>query len=343
MRSVVVLRQGHLAFEYHRAPWTATSLHDTQSVTKSVLGILTGAWRWPTAPSSGWISRWPIAPARTGAATPIRAPRSCAFAPADHDRRLGRPADQPARPRRRPSLAHAPPLRGRARRSSPMTTAPPTCWRWRLSACWASRCRLCARAAVRAAGRPPLRVDREGGHGHDLGALGLRLSTRDMALIGQLAHAAGRALGRPATAAARDCPCPGRQDARRPAGGHGLRLSVVECVHRARTTGGAAAPSWPAAGGQWIWVYPPLDLVVAAASSVTESQQRATRPCADPQGHRAGRARRLAAELAQAPDTSSLTSRSNDHVPYTFARPQARPSRRATPERKPRSRPWPLK
>ena len=42
VQGIAVVHRGHLAFEFHRSPWSVGSLHDVQSVTKSVLALLFG-------------------------------------------------------------------------------------------------------------------------------------------------------------------------------------------------------------------------------------------------------------------------------------------------------------
>ena len=269
VRSVVVLRQGHLAFEYHRAPWTAASLHDTQSVTKSVLGILTGM-----ALADGTLKRLdqPVA---------VRLPELARGNPDPRAAQLrfshlltmtaGWGGLQTSRRDRDDDLAWL------TRR--PFVAAPGTQFAYDNGAA-----NLLALALERMLGQPvsayarerlfePLGIRRfewaQGGHGHDLGALGLRLSTRDMALIGQLMLQEGRwgsrqLLPRDFARAATE---------RQNAGGPPVDTAYGYLWWVAPTAPGRKAErrTFMASGhgGQWIWVYPPLDLVVAAASGTS--------------------------------------------------------------------------
>ncbi|HPK34050.1 MAG TPA: serine hydrolase, partial [Ottowia sp.] len=264
VRSVVVLRQGHLAFEYHRAPWTATSLHDTQSVTKSVLGILTGM-----ALADGTLKRLdqPVA---------VRLPELARGNPDPRAAQLrfshlltmtaGWGGLQTSRRDRDDDLAWL------TRR--PFVAAPGTQFAYDNGAA-----NLLALALERMLGQPvsayarerlfePLGIRRfewaQGGHGHDLGALGLRLSTRDMALIGQLMLQEGRwgsrqLLPRDFARAATE---------RQNAGGPPVDTAYGYLWWVAPTAPGRkadAAPSWPAATAasgsgstrRSIWWWPP--------------------------------------------------------------------------------------
>lgn len=116
---------------------------------------------------------------------------------------------------------------------------------------------------------------RRGAQGHALGALGLSLTPRAMLRLGQLALADGRWQGRALV------PADFMRQAteRRNAGGAPLFAAYGYLWWVAATAPSRRAERRTAMangyGGQWIYVYPPLDLVVAATSRRTpESMAR---------------------------------------------------------------------
>ena len=104
-----------------------------------------------------------------------------------------------------------------------------------------------------------------GSNGHTLGFSGLRLRTRDMAKLGQLALNAGAWSGNQIIPEvyAREAVA-SQNSGGRPVGlPYGYLWWVVPSAGERRTF---FASGW---GGQFIWVHPPLDLVISATSGVS--------------------------------------------------------------------------
>ena len=269
VQSVVTLHRGQLAFEFYRAGLTADSLQDIQSVTKSVLALLFGI-----AQADGHL-RGPqdlVAPRlpqmlRVGADTRVRQLRF------EHllGMTAGWPGDESARRDRDDDLHQL------VRR--PFMADPGARFAYDNGAA-----NLLALALANAVGQPlssyarqqlfePLGIRhfawRQGAQGHDLGALGLSLSTRSMARIGELVLHEGQWQGRALLPAA----FVRAATERRSAGGRPLNTGYGYLWWVS-----GAAPSRKSErrttmangyGGQWIYVVPALDLVVAATSRRT--------------------------------------------------------------------------
>lgn len=105
----------------------------------------------------------------------------------------------------------------------------------------------------------------KGSKGHCLGFSGLRLRTRDMAKLGELALNGGAWAGSHIIpeAYARHAVAP-QNSGGRPVGlSYGYMWWVVPSANERRTF---LASGW---GGQFIWVHPPLDLVISTTSAVS--------------------------------------------------------------------------
>lgn len=269
IRSVVVVQDGQLAFEYYRNGITAETLQDTQSITKSVLALLVGQ-----ALKSGQIKRVDQLVAEL-------VPELARGHPDPRARQLrishlltmtaGWPGAQFSQRDLDDNMAWI------TRR--PFVASPGKQFNYDNGAA-----NLLAIALSRAAGKPISELAREqlftplgikrfswatGANGFDLGALGLRLSTRDMARLGELALAEGMwgsnalvplEFMRTATSA-------------RNAGGPPLSTPygyLWWVANRGPDRGATRKPFMASGhGGQWIWVYPQLNLVVAATSSTS--------------------------------------------------------------------------
>ncbi|WP_169457934.1 serine hydrolase domain-containing protein [Ottowia thiooxydans] len=269
VRSVVVVQDGQLTFEYYRRGIAADTLQDTQSVTKSVLALLVGQ-----ALKSGQIKRVDqlvaeLVPELARAHPDPRASQlriahlltmtagwpGAQFSQRDLD-------DNVAWITRRPFVA-----------------SPGNQFNYDNGAA-----NLLAIALSRAVGKPVSEFAREqlftplgirhfswakGANGYDLGALGLRLGTRDMARLGELALGQGKwgsntlvpsEFMRAATST-------------RNSGGPplGTPYGYLWWVANSAPDRGATHKPFVASGhgGQWIWVYPELNLVVAATSNTS--------------------------------------------------------------------------
>lgn len=275
VQSVVVLHRGHLAFEHYRAGVGADRLQDTQSVTKSVLALLFGC-----ALADGHVRS-------TQELVAMRLPPLLRLGADPRVRQLrfehlltmtaGWPGDQTARRDRDDDLRQI------ARR--PFVADPGLRFAYDNGAA-----NLLALALANAVGRPladyararlfvPLGIHRfdwrRGAQGHHLGALGLSLTTRAMARLGQLALAEGRWQGRALVPADFMRQATARQNA----GGAPLFSAYGYLWWVSSTASSRRAERRTAMangyGGQWIHVYPPLDVVVAATSRRTpESMAR---------------------------------------------------------------------
>lgn len=276
VQSVVVLHRGHLAFEHDRPGVAAGSLQDTQSVTKSVLALLFGC-----ALADGHVRG-------TQELVAMRLPQLLRVGADARVQRLrfehllsmtaGWEGDQTAQRDRDDALAQI------ARR--PFVADPGERFAYDNGAA-----NLLALALANAVGRPlhdyarerlfkPLGIHRsdwrQGARGHHLGALGLSLTPRAMARLGELALAEGRWQGQALVPA----DFVRRATERRNAGGAPLFAAYGYLWWVASTAPSRKAERRTAMangyGGQWIYVYPPLQMVVAATSRRTpESMSRA--------------------------------------------------------------------
>lgn len=269
VQSLVVLHRGHLAFEHYRAGIGAGSLQDTQSVTKSVLALLFGC-----ALADGHVRRVDelVAPrlpelARVGADARVQRLRFSHLLTMT----AGWPGEQTARRDRDDDL------RQLARR--PFMAEPGERFAYDNGAA-----NLVALALANAVGQPllayarqrllgPLGIHRlawrQGALGHELGALGLSLTTRGMARVGELVLNEGQWQGRALLPAAFVRAATRRQNA----GGYPLGQAygylwwVADGARDRRAARAAAMAN--GYGGQWIYVDPALDLVVAVTSRRT--------------------------------------------------------------------------
>lgn len=266
VQSVVVVRRGRVLFEHYDSGPDA--LRDVQSVTKSVLSLAVGA-----ALDRGAIRSLDQSPAellgiveRPDAASPPVTIRhlltmTAGFVP--QERFAPGTADDPAF------------LLQRQRAATPGSVFAYD----NLSA------NLLSIALETATGRPasvfaeeavlrPLGIAAyewgKGANGHSLGFSGLRLRTRDMAKLGELALNAGRWAGTQLV------PEPYARSAvmAQNAGGKPVGLAygylwwVVPSAGERRTF---LASGW---GGQFIWVHAPLDIVIATTSAVSADANR---------------------------------------------------------------------
>ena len=269
VQSVAVLQRGHLAYEFYRAGVTPGSLQDVQSVTKSVLALLFGA-----AQADGHV-RGP------GELVALRLPQLLREATDPRAQRLrfahlltmtaGWAGEQTAQRDRDDDLRQI------VRR--PFVADPGTRFAYDNGAA-----NLAALALANAVGQPlstyarqrllaPLGIQRfawrQGALGRELGALGLSLTTRGMARIGELVLSEGQWAGRALLPAAfvRDA------TRRQSAGGYpvgqpyGYLWWVVDGGRGRQGARPAAMAS--GYGGQWIYVEPALQAVVAVTSRRT--------------------------------------------------------------------------
>lgn len=268
VQSVVVLHRGHLAHEFYRAGLVADSLQDVQSVTKSVLSLLFGQ-----AQAAGQL-RGPQELVALRLPAMLRQGGDARLAQLRFQHLLtmtaGWPADETAQRDRDDDLAQL------VRR--PLLAAPGARFAYDNGAA-----NLLALALANALGQPldewarqqlfaPLGIGRfswrRGAQGHALGALGLGLSTRAMARLGELVLAEGRWQGRPLVPAAHVRAATQRQNAGGPPLGnpYGYLWWVAPGPAGAPVRRTALASGY---GGQWIYVQPQLDLVVAITSRRT--------------------------------------------------------------------------
>lgn len=271
VQSVVALHRGHLAFEYYRQGVTADTLQDTQSVTKSVLGLLFGC-----ALADGLVrgtdeliaTRLP-AMLRQGADPRVQRLRF------EHllTMTAGWPGDQTAQRDRDDDLRQIVRRPFKADPGQRFAYDNGTANLLALALANVARQPLSAYARQRLL--QPLGIDRfswrQGAQGHDLGALGLSLTTRGMARVGELVLAEGRWEGR----ALLPADYLRRATTARNNGGDPLFSPygyLWWVAGKGREQGAVFANGY---GGQWIYVYPPLQLVVAATSRRTpESMAR---------------------------------------------------------------------
>ena len=275
VQSVAVVQRGALVFDFLRAGLGADSLQDVQSVTKSVLALLFGC-----ALADGHVRG-------VDELVALRLPQLLRQGGDERLRRLrfvhlltmtaGWPGELTARRDRDDDL------RWLALR--PFVAEPGTRFVYDNGAA-----NLLALALANAVRRPladyarerlfaPLGIHafnwRRGAQGHALGALGLSLTPRAMLRLGELALAEGRWQGRALVPA----DFVRQATERRNAGGAPLFAAYGYLWWVAATAPSRRAERRTAMangyGGQWIYVYPPLDLVVAATSRRTpESMAR---------------------------------------------------------------------
>lgn len=269
IRSVVVVQNGQLTFEYYRRGFTAETLQDTQSITKSVLALVVGQ-----AIKTGQIKRVDQLVAEL-------VPELARGHPDPRARQLrvshlltmtaGWPGAQFSQRDLDDNLEWI------TRR--PFVASPGHQFNYDNGAA-----NLLAIALSRAVGKPvsefarerlfsPLGIQRftwaKGANGFDLGALGLRLRTRDMARLGELA------LGEGNWGANELVPLDFMRTATSSRNTGGPPLSTpygyLWWVANSASDRGVTRHPFMASGhgGQWIWVYPQLKLVVAATSSTS--------------------------------------------------------------------------
>lgn len=265
--SVVVMQRGELLFEHYQDGGDVDTLRQVQSVTKSVLALLVGialdrgAIKSLDQPVASLLPT--MAPQAQGANDQPITVRHLLTMTAGFEVRSDvrvRDADDPQRLMQRPR--RAPP--GAVFEYDNLSS------------------NLLAIALEAAVGQPveafarqvlfePLGIagfDWESGrNGHNLGFAGLSLRTRDMARLGQLALQQGTWQGRQLVPKEFTASAVQPQNA----GGRpvGLAYGYLWWVSPA----GSATRTFIASGfgGQLVWVYPPLDLVVATTAPATEA------------------------------------------------------------------------
>lgn len=267
IRSVVVIRRGRLAFEYHRGGYTQDTLHSAESVTKSVLSALVGI-----AHAQGRIASLdqPVVALMPDLAIVNTDPRAQQLTV-------------------RHLLTMTTGLKGSERRffdpkeraqfamSRSFDSAPGATFRYDNPAS-----DLLAAVLEKAVGeRPaayaqrhlfgPLAIEhsdwRVDERGRDLGNTGLSLRTRDMAKLGQLFLQDGVWAGRQIVP--KDFVSAATQ--RQTTGGPpmGLAYGFMWWISPASAPGRRTFMA-SGFGGQLVWVHQPLDLVVAVNSDVSE-------------------------------------------------------------------------
>ena len=270
VQSVAVLHRGALAFEFYRPGVTADSLQDVQSVTKSVLALLFGcamAAGLVRGPNELVALRLPDLLRQGGDSARLKKLRFGHLLTMT----AGWPGEETARRDRDDDL------RWLARR--PFIADPGARFAYDNGAA-----NLLALALARAVGQPlasyartrllqPLGIAqfnwRQGAQGHALGALGLSISTRAMARLGQLVLAGGVWQGRALVPADYLASATQRQNA-----GGGPVFSPygylwwlsADQPHRSSGRPAALASGY---GGQWIYVDPARQCVVATTSRRT--------------------------------------------------------------------------
>ena len=260
VQGIAVVHRGHLAFEFHRPSWSVGSLHDVQSVTKSVLALLFGqamADGHVRGPDELVALRLP-AMLRLGADARVQRLRFAHLLTMT----AGWPSDEIARPGRDDDL--------RWLVQRPFVAEPGTRFAYDNGAA-----NLLALALAQAVGEPlanyarrrlfePLGIHRlawrRGAQGHALGAIGLSLTTPAMARLGELVLHEGQWQGRALV------PRAYMQDLARRHSSGGPPLSTAYGYLWWLGAGSIMASGY---GGQWIHVDPALDLVVALTSRRT--------------------------------------------------------------------------
>ncbi len=266
--SVVVLQRGQRVFEHHRPGSGPDALRDVHSVTKSVLALLVGqaldqgALRSLDQPLG---EAWLAAAGTRAAAVTWRhlLTMTAGFEP--QLRFTRQQGDDPDHLLQRALVA---PPGSRFAYDNLATN-------------------LLAIALAHSVGEPlpayaarrlfgPLGITRfdwpNGTNGHALGFSGLRLRTADMARIGQLMLQGGRWQGQPLLNADFAAAAVRAQNT----GGPPVGLSYGYLWWLAPTPAADGRLTFLASGygGQFIWVHPPLELVVAATSTVSDEGVR---------------------------------------------------------------------
>lgn len=260
VQSVVVQHRGQPAFDWFRSGTTADTLHDVQSVTKSVLALLFGqamADGLVRGPDELVALRLP-AMLRLGADARVQRLRFAHLLTMT----AGWPPDEIARPGRDDDL--------RWLLQRPFVAEPGTRFAYDNGAA-----NLLALGLAQAVGEPlanyarrrlfqPLGIGRlawrRGAQGHALGAIGLSLTTPAMARLGELVLHEGQWQGRALV------PRAYMQDLARRHSSGGPPLSTAYGYLWWLGAGSIMASGY---GGQWIHVDPALDLVVALTSRRT--------------------------------------------------------------------------
>ena len=266
--SVVVVRAGRVLFEHQRSP--AETLHDVQSVTKSVLSLAVGA-----ALGKGAIASLdqPVAellgaeargePALPSPAVTIRQLLTMTAGYRTQERFAPGTADDPAFLLRRERVA-----------------APGTTFAYDNLGANLLAIALEAATGQSAAGFAeqalfkPLGIAAydwaKGRNGHCLGFSGLRLRTRDMARLGELVLDSGAWAGSAVLPEAyARAAVTAHSAGGAPVGlAYGYLWWVVPAPAQRQTF---LASGW---GGQFIWVHPPLALVIATTSAVSAESNR---------------------------------------------------------------------
>ncbi len=260
VQSVTVLHRGQLAFAFARPPVGADNLQDVQSITKSVLALLFGqamADGHVRGPDELVALRLP-AMLRLGADARVQRLRFAHLL----SMTAGWPPDETARPGRDDDL------RWLVRR--PFVAEPGARFAYDNGAA-----NLLALALADAVGEPlpayarrrlfdPLGIGRfdwrRGAQGHALGAIGLSLTTSAMARLGELMLHEGQWQGRALV------PRAYMQDLARRHSSGGPPLSTAYGYLWWLGAGSIMASGY---GGQWIYVDPALNLVVALTSRRT--------------------------------------------------------------------------
>lgn len=260
VQGIAVVHRGHLAFEFHRPPWSVGSLHDVQSVTKSVLALLFGQ-----AMADGHV-RGP------DELVALRLPAMLRLNADPRVQRLrfahlltmtaGWPPDETAQPGRDDDL--------RQLLLRPFVAEPGARFAYDNGAA-----NLLALALANAVGEPladyarrrlfqPLGIERfawrRGAQGHALGAFGLSLTTPAMARLGELVLGEGQWQGRTLVP---------RGYMRALAQRHSAGGAPLGTAYGYLWWLGAGSIMASGYGGQWIHVDPALDLVVALTSRRT--------------------------------------------------------------------------
>lgn len=260
VQSALVVHRAHRSFEFYRPGLSADSLHDVQSVTKSVLALLFGqamADGLVRGPDELVALRLP-AMLRLGADARVQRLRFAHLLTMT----AGWPPDEIARPGRDDDL--------RWLLQRPFVAEPGTRFAYDNGAA-----NLLALALAQAVGEPlanyarrrlfqPLGIGRlawrRGAQGHALGAIGLSLTTPAMARLGELVLHEGQWQGRSLV------PRAYVQDLARRHSSGGPPLSTAYGYLWWLGAGSVMASGY---GGQWIHVDPALDLVVALTSRRT--------------------------------------------------------------------------
>lgn len=268
IRSVVVIRRGRVAFEYHRDGYTQDTLHSVESVTKSVLSALVGI-----AHAQGRITSLdqPIVALMPELASVNTDPRAQQLTVRhlltmtagfkDSERRFYNPKE------------HAQFAMSRAFESAPGEAFRYDNWASDLlsavlekaidekPAAYAQR-HLFGPLAIE---RSDWRVDERG---HNLGHMGLSLSTRDVAKLGQLFMQDGVWAGKQIVPKDFALAATDRQNAGGPP--MGLAYGFLWWISPASAPGRRTFIA-SGFGGQIVWVHQPLDLVVAVSSDISQA------------------------------------------------------------------------